>query len=74
MLKCSVLRGFPVGFGAPSGSIASGCALDQRHRLLEIGDRAIELPDRDVAVAAVAIHARVVRVRAMPFENIAIAS
>ena len=27
MLKCSVLRGLPVGFGAPSGSISSGVPL-----------------------------------------------
>ena len=27
MLKCSVLRGLPAGFGAPSGSISSGLPL-----------------------------------------------
>ena len=57
MLKCSVLRGFPIGFGAPSGSISSGVPLISGDRLLEVGDRAIELPGRDVAVAAVAVHA-----------------
>ena len=27
MLNCKVLRGLPAGFGAPSGSISSGCPL-----------------------------------------------
>ena len=27
MLNCSVLRGLPAGFGAPSGSISSGWPL-----------------------------------------------
>ena len=45
MLNCSVLRGLPAGFGAPSGSISSRLALDQRCGLFEIGLRLVELPD-----------------------------
>ena len=74
MLNCSVLRGLPAAFGAPSGSISSGVPLMSVTAFSKSAIGAIELADRDVAVAAVAVEARVVREAPMPFENVAIAS
>ena len=62
MLNCSVLRGMPVGFGAPSGSISSGLPLMSATAFSKSATALRELPDGDVAVAAMPIEARVVGV------------
>ena len=62
MLKCSVLRGLPVGLGAPSGSISSGVPLMSATALSKSAIARSNCRTRDVAMAAVAVQPRVVGV------------
>ena len=70
MFDCSVLVGMLRALGCAVGFDLIGLARDELRRLREVRDRFRELADRDVAVAPMPVHPRIVGMLLDPFAEV----